>query len=203
MLTRTLLAGLLLSLMTTGASAQLFTPIPGDPEQSTLENAGKLSGDRRFLRQNVRRGDFVGRTDDASQGFVGQAQGQTTGRVQTATSTLREEPAPPVNTPRTPSSANGIYEPRLTIGFEADPPSAPEQEQQIQSTVSRALALRFHSQIEVTLSAGTATLRGEVESEAAKKLASLLVQFEPGVESVRNELRVPGPPALPPPPQAR
>ena len=40
--------------------------------------------------------------------------------------------------------------------------------------------------------AGIVTLRGEVKSEELKLLAGLMVQFEPGVRKVQNELVVNG-----------
>ncbi|MGD9856001.1 MAG: BON domain-containing protein [Planctomycetaceae bacterium] len=53
-------------------------------------------------------------------------------------------------------------------------------------------ALKSRSAIEVSLDDGTATLRGEVDSAAAKDQAGLVAQFEPGVESVQNLLTVRG-----------
>jgi hypothetical protein len=57
----------------------------------------------------------------------------------------------------------------------------------------------------VSVEGATATLRGEVASERDRTLAERLVLFEPGIDSVRNELKVRSPskgPAeyLPPPP---
>lgn len=176
------------------ASAQMFSPIQSLRSETSLQNAGGLTGDRRFLRQNRRRGDFVGRDVDASQGFVGETQGRTTGRVQTAVSTLLEEPTIPVNTPRPAASRTGIYEPRLTIAFEVDLPRASDRTREIQNLVVRAAGLSPPETIEVTLHDGVATLRGEVDSAAARDRAALVVQFEPGVVSVRNELIVRAPP---------
>lgn len=45
---------------------------------------------------------------------------------------------------------------------------------------------------------GVVTLRGEVDSEDHKRLAGLMVQFEPGVRKVQNELVVKQPQSLPP-----
>ncbi len=176
--------------LTETAQAQLFSPEQSLQSNTSLSNAGALSGDFRHLRRNRRRGDFVGKQNDAPQGFVGDTQGRIQGRVQTATATLREEPQIQVNRPRPAPSRTGIYEPRLTIGFETKPPLDSDLAQQTQASVSRTVNLVSPATINVSLSDGVATLRGEVGSAKAKELAALVAQFEPGVESVRNELVV-------------
>ncbi len=187
---RLLVVALVMLSLTETVHAQLFSREQSLRSNSSLTNAGALSGDFRHLRRNRGRGDFVGKQNDAPQGFVGDTQGRTQGRVQTATSTLREEPQIQVNRPRPAPARTGIYEPRLTVGFEAALPSDADVAQQTQASVSRTVNLTSSAAINVSLSDGVATLRGEVGSAKAKELAALVAQFEPGVESVRNELTV-------------
>ncbi len=177
--------------LTETAQAQLFSPGQSLRSSDTsLQNAGRLTGDFRHLRRNRRRGDFVGKQNDAPQGFVGNTQGRVQGRAQTATATLREEPQIQVNRPRPAPSRTGIYEPRLTIGFDPVRPSDSDVARQTQASVSRAVSLISPATINVSLTDGVATLRGEVGSAKAKELATLVAQLEPGVESVQNELTV-------------
>src|SRR5690606_32109275 len=118
---RLLIVPIVLFSLTESLPAQLFNQFESLRESSDLRNAGGLSGNRRFLRQNRRRDDFVGRDTQDTTGFVGQTVGRTQGNVESAVTTLREEPQIQVNIPRPAAPRTGIYEPRLSIGFERPP----------------------------------------------------------------------------------
>jgi hypothetical protein len=182
--------------------AQMFSHFQTVDANPSLQNAGGLTGDRRFLRSNRRRDDFIGRDIAAGQGFVGEARGRTEGRVPPATLTLQEEPVVNVNTPLPAPARSGIYPPRLRIGFDVTASAEASPSQSLQSLLSRALGLGPAAPIVVEVNDRTVTLRGEVPSARDREMAALLVAFEPGVESVRNELQVRGPASLPLPPQA-
>ncbi|MBX3440591.1 MAG: BON domain-containing protein [Planctomycetaceae bacterium] len=186
------LATVVMLFLSQEASAQMFNPLESMGRDTSLNNAGRLTGDRRFLRQNRQRGDFVGRNDE-SQGFVGQTQGRTEGRVQTATSTLREEPILQVNVPRPAAARTGIYEPRLAIAFDVPLQQESVRAAQIQTKMARAFNLKSLGGIEVSLQHGVALLRGAVDSAEARDRAALMVLMEPGVQSVQNDLEVQDP----------
>jgi hypothetical protein len=183
------------------ASAQMFSHFQTVDANPSLRNAGGLTGDRRFLRSNRRRDDFIGRDISAGQGFVGEARGRTEGRVPPATLTLQEEPAVNVNTPLPAPPRSGLYPPRLSIGFDVTAPAEASPSQSLQALLTRALGLGPTAPIEVAVSGRTVTLRGAVPSARERELAALLVAFEPGVELVRNELQVRAPSRRPRPPQ--
>jgi hypothetical protein len=160
-----------------------------------------ISEDARFVRGNRAAADFVGTDTGETQQFVGRQQAGLGEEIRSAIDELEVELAPDANQtagavrpPRVPMNA-----PRLRIDFEFARQAAGE--------VSDALAQRLQavqfpagsSRIEVSLAGGVATLRGEVASAQDRKLAELLVRFEPGIASVQNQLEVRRP-ALPTPP---
>lgn len=184
---------------TTGSSA------PG--AQAAGEGIGSLiSEDARFVRGNRSAADFVGVDAGETQTFVGRAQGVLAEEIRSAVDELEVELAPDAN--QTAGAARparvSMYAPRLRIDFGFTPQAANE--------VSAALTRRLQSvpfragtsPIAVSVADGVATLHGEVASAQDRKLAELLVRFEPGIVLVQNHLTVlladlP----TPPPPQDR
>ncbi len=170
------------------ASAKL-----GASGSSTDEMAGSvLHGNERFVRGNRRASDFVGSDVRDRKGFVGAQGGGTTRTVAPAVTAARlarprratNAPVPAIN------RATGTYQPRVAIGFET-PQGAPDA---ISATVARQLAaipgIHPADRIEVSVADGTATLRGVVVSERDRSLIAALLALEPGIWSVRNDLKV-------------
>ena len=159
----------------------------------------------RFLRGNRAASDFVGTDAGETRRFVGGEQAGGEGEeIRSAIDNLQVETAPDANqtasaarTPRVPMNA-----PRLRVAFDFSP--------QVPTTVSDQLTRRLQaaslrtgaSRIEVSVADGVATLRGAVASARDRKMAELLARFEPGIESVQNQLvvRPADSPPLPPPP---
>lgn len=157
-----------------------------------------LTGSERFLRGNRSRSDFVGSDSRDRGGFVGSVQGSTAGSVRSTTSGLRVEmgTTSAVNRPRAAPSRTGMYEPRLQVAFEV-PVAAPESvNSELTKRLGSTRAITRKGPISVSVAGRTAILRGVVASERDRRLAQMLVLFEPGVSDVRNELTVtPAPPA--------
>ena len=184
------------------AFAQLFGPRtlgqplsrrsrPGMRAQS-LEDVGTLSGNERFLRSNRSRSDFVGVDIRDHVGFVGAVQANKTTRVVSPTAGLRVEigTTSPVNQPRGGPSQSGLYEPRLQLGFNVPLLGTKAADPRVAAKLQSLEALKRLGRIEVSVEGQTATLRGVVPSAHAARLATLLALFEPGIESVRNELQI-------------
>ena len=160
---------------------------------STADMAGtSLQGNERFLRRNRRASDFVGSDVRDQKSFVGAqqsgaapTQGPAVGRI--------VRPRAPVVAPAAVAGARrgtAAYQPRLALAFEV-PQVAPDV---FTATVARQLAatpgLHPADRIEVSVADGTATLRGEVVSEQDRSLIEALLLLEPGISSVRNDLKV-------------
>jgi len=175
-------------------SAQLF----GDRDISrnrkrgpkNVESAATVTGSEKFFRGNRTIQDFVGAGDTTTSTFVGSSQAPTTTATTRSVTGLAEETAPQVNVPRR-RRATGIYNERLTVGF------GPRNQDGIRlpsaTTLSRQLSqIADDRGFQIQLSPGDsmAKLSGTVASERKKRIAELLVLFEPGIETVTNELRV-------------
>lgn len=192
------------------AQAQLFggnaaggnTNQTSDPQsnaaQANLES-GKVRGNERFLRENRRRGDFVGSDRFENQGFVGNQQGQTNGQALPSTLgiTRNQDRSTQVNQPLPRPSKNQAYHPILKLDFKSFSRTArtlnsPAFQTGNQLKQELANPERFSSSNRWTLRLvdRTAILTGVVADAEQKELAELLVSFEPGVSAVRNELTV-------------
>jgi len=179
-----------------------------------MDQAGTVTSDRRFVRGQRDRTDFVGSDRGDSATFVGAAQGQTQGTVTSSTTGLREQTRRIVNLPRGPQSTTGVYLPRLSLNPATAAPttaagriqklsrqyrelrtrgtdSSPDAPQQApQPDVSRRFITRLRAKIEVSLEGRVATLHGVAASEHDRRLAGLLATFEPGIDSVNNQIQV-------------
>ena len=188
------------------------------PSPPSMEEAGTITSDRRFLRGQRDRTDFVGGSDTDS--FVGAAQGRTEGTVTSSTVGLREEARRVVNVPRGPQPATGKYLARLVPAFEVgDRPGLPARQEPLQNrfrepahsqtarsgnqtdrripdrktadaTGGRRHQRRLRASIEVSVEGRVATLSGVAASEHDRQLAELLAGFEPGIDSVNNQIQV-------------
>lgn len=197
---------LLMNMVATPAHAQLFgNRSVGQPISSPLNQgggldasgvssagatAGMLDGSERFVRGNRSRRDFVGSNRGSQTGFVGSTQAIGVGRVPPATQGLRIErsAAPQLNRPLPPQLSQGLYYPRLELGFSSpDTLIAPSEVAASQRMLDRIYGVAGES-VELTIAGRTAILRGTVENARAAELAEQLLSFEPAIDHVRNEL---------------
>jgi hypothetical protein len=96
--------------------------------------------------------------------------------------------------------------PQLKVNFDYALPSAPATELAITNRFEK-LTARFEKLkqkssfegVQFDLDNGKVTLRGQVDTEDTRKLAAMLVQIEPGVRTVQNDLTVR---TVPTPPEA-
>jgi len=211
-----LLAGTILLLLfgSLESRAQMFgsrtlgSPLSRRPSPGAVdsESVGSIQGNERFLRGNRNSTDFVGTDRTEVRDFVGLEQSAVTGRVRSAVEGLRIERAANANRQRAATGPTplGIYEPKLRIAFDYAPPAPETLAETIREDLQAAQGLEKLGSISVSVEGRTATLRGEVASERARKLAESFVLFEPGIERVRNELTLPRretPPGQPIPPR--
>ncbi len=191
-----LLALLILTvpLACSSASAQLF----GDRDISSnrtrtskdLDSAATVTGSEKFVRGNRTAGDFVGAGDTEKSTFVGASQAPPAANATDSVTGLAEQTTPLVNIPKR-RRATGIYAERLTIGFESHGhagirlPAVASLSKQL----SKIISDRGY-QLQVSPGDSTAKLTGTVESQQKKRIAELLVLFEPGISIVENELHV-------------
>jgi hypothetical protein len=189
---------------TTGRASPAKTAAGAKPAAG--ETTGSLiSEDARFVRGNRTASDFVGAGTGEARRFVGSEQaGGESAEIRSAIDNLQVEAAPDANQtagavrpPRVPMNA-----PRLRIDFEFAPQVATTLSDQLSRRLQAASPRAGTSRIEVSVAGDVAILRGEVASARDRKLAELLVGFEPGIAAVKNQLVVrpaDSPPPLPPP----
>lgn len=197
MLTRAAI-GFLVLISLAGTSADVSAQLFGDRQvgrnantPSTPPLGGIVQGFERFLRGNRSEDSFVGAGSAAASAFAGGSQANTA--ADTASSSvigLTEEAAPPVNRVKQRKTA-GIYAERLTADFQPSSrfSTAPPERPVISQRLSDIAANR---NVGITVSKTTreATVVGTVDSQHEKRIAELLVLFEPGIETVTNELHV-------------
>ena len=157
-------------------------------------NPGGLARqDSRFIRGNRQRGDFVGSNRTDLTGFVGSTQAVGVGNAPSATSTLRiETGSARTNRPLGPLGKKGMYYPKLDLeSLEEGGPEVLLPANQLDEIQER-LRQQGNPGIQVGLESGVAVLRGEVASKRDSELIEAMLGFEPGVDRIRNELRVRG-----------
>lgn len=174
------------------ASAQLFgdRDISRNRKKKSLDDAAAVTGTEEFVRGNRAADDFVGANATGPTTFVGTSQAPPPTAVSSSVAGLTEEAAPQVNVPRTRQTA-GIYPERLSIAFEprADGGYRVPPKTGLSKSLSQIAEDRGVSMI-LSPSDSTVRLRGTVSSPQQKRIAELLALFEPGIETVENELRV-------------
>lgn len=172
------------------APASAGGAVSGNPNANLL--TGIETGMARFLRDNRGSGSFVGRDRRDIQGFVGTAQAENAGPIQSATGEFRLPPPPNVNRPRPEPAVSrpGPYRPRISLGFRPPRLATAKQEAVLTRHLSRALADRLVGPLQVAVADRTAILEGAVASEYDRVLAEQLVLLEPGVSDVANRLQV-------------
>ncbi len=169
--------------------------------ESSAESIGQVSAEDRFIRGNRTADDFVGIDSGDRAGFIGAAGADNTGPIQSATTgnlAPKTTTGPAIYRTRVRSPAPYMYEARLRVGFDVSPRSLPEHTTMVARRLMGVRAIDPASSIEVKLAGSTATLAGFVGSDREKRLAGMLLMFEPGISSVKNELVV-RPPSTGPP----
>ncbi len=172
-------------------SRSLGGGLGGSSHGSDVGGVGTLNFNERFIRGNRRPGEFVGTDARDRRNFVGSQQLHT-GRVRPTIPRMRPSPTTDANRTPAPSSVtrSGVYEPRLSVAFDVTPPPAEAVAEDLARLLRAAPTLQASDQIAVSVEGRVATLRGEVASERDRLLAERLILFEPGIDSVRNELKV-------------
>jgi hypothetical protein len=177
---------------------------PTGPTTQSQEDVGQLQGTERFLRGNRSLQDFVGADTRERGGFVGEQAAAASGAVVSAVRDLRPRREMNLNQPLRASRSSQLYHPRLRVDFSFDRLSGEQLGARIRDQLQVTETLGLQGPIEVSVAAGTATLRGAVASAHDREMAELLVRFEPGISTVINELAVQPPsPSDRPPPDSR
>ena len=203
------------------AQAQMFAPrpvsnqatsgaFPGGPGTTaggaSSNSKGAINPNSRFVRGGRDPNDFVGSDSGDRRRYVGVNQSAANRRARTPT-TLTPPPEPNVNQAQSgaeSNSATSLYPPRLTLGDELTESRPVEVQSALRQRLKRYQTLRSFGPLEVSVEGRTAILRGTVATAKERALAELLVQLEPGVSTVQNDLtvkpaaeRIASPPALP------
>jgi hypothetical protein len=176
-----------------------------NPAEAMVQNSGALTGTERFLRGNRRPTDYIGLDMGDARDFVGVTQARQRRRPPAA-ATVREPQIPEVNRePNEGNSATQPYSPQLVLGPGFSEPTTTAVSSAVERHLSRS-PIRWVEPLDLTLAGRTAVLRGAVASQRDRELAEALVQFEPGISDVQNDLQVvplDPPPERPAPPRAR
>ena len=165
-----------------------------------FENVGTVDESARYFRGSRSATDFVGTDSGESRGFVGRQQATELGGEPEITSAIDDfqlELSPDANETAQPivPARTGMYPPRLQVSFDFQPRAVGDVSTKLADRLGSVLSLGESSAIEVLVEGDVAILRGEVPSERDRRMAGLLVRFEPGIADSRNELTVKPPTA--------
>jgi hypothetical protein len=166
------------------------------------ENRGSMVNEKaRFIRGNRKATDFVGADIGEARGFVGSEQAGTDEEIRSAVDDLNVEMAPDANLTAEPVMPPRVqmYPPRLRVAFEFTGEAEGEVNARLTGRLEKSLPGGASNRIAVSVAGGAATVRGAVASERDRKLAELMLLFEPGIARVWNQLQV-RPADLPRPP---
>jgi len=215
-----LFAAEIVALATAPAQAQMFGPrqlggMPSrqqtygamsNPAGSAVNNpGGTITGSERYVRGARQATDFVGTDAGDRRRFVGSRQSRSR-RTPLPAITSLARPEPNVNqaAPRSETnSKTGLYPPRLTLAPELTAPRPEAVQSALEKHLSRSPGIRWTVPVEVSVEGRTAILRGAVATARDRELAEALVQFEPGISDVQNDLQVTSAPSIPAPPAER
>ncbi len=173
------------------ADAQLFGSTSLNPNRKSAVDALK---EAREARQNgqSRAGTFVGAGAGGQTRFVGSAQVPSDGSTVTSSAVagLTEQELPELNVPRT-RRTSGIYDERLTIAFDYERRTpVPRSRPPGRNSALKHLFGDHPISVQVEPDRHTARLTGTVASAELRRIAELIVLFEPGIDRVVNELTV-------------
>jgi len=187
----------------TGAAAGTVSVSGGS--RPVAESGGSLVNENaRFIRGNRDASDFVGAANRDEQQFVGrQEAGVEAEEIRSAVDELQIQTGPDANQTAQPVMPPKVrmYAPRLRVAFDFPPTADSEVNARLTRHLAASLPVESSSRIEVLVAGDAAILRGAVASERERKLAELLLQFEPGIARVENQLQL-QPVGLPKPPPA-
>lgn len=198
------------------ASGQMFgnrtldrpTPIRPTPQDGqegagpALESIGTIVDESaRYLRGNRAATDFVGSDSADRSRFVGMSQSGVGEVLQSAVDdNLQVDTAAPdvnrVGGPVIPPRLR-LNAPRLELGFVARPQNVQQTEVMVVRRLQSSLPTLDPDLFEVSVADGVTTLRGTVASERDRRMAALLLSFEPGIGQIQNDLTVATPDAMP------
>ena len=176
-------------------SAQLFGARTLGRPLSTRANSAELGGSFRIRRT----GGFVGSDRRDASRFIGRSQAATGRRPRSATAGIRtnNDSGGAVNRPIQQTGRTKMYLPRLVLA-EEETISDNEHSASIGPNLNRRMKSNFGRSLQVTIEGQVATLTGTVDSAKTRRIAELVVGFEPGVSHVQNDLQVAGDMASPP-----
>lgn len=168
--------------------------LPGMAGPGTMTlgtTTGGIQANGRFVRGNRPRGEFVGSNRTELSGFVGAGQAIGVGRVLTAAENLKlESSGARVNRPVPPQPTKGMYYPKLSLDWDDRRDAEVIRELPSRMEIEARVVRSLGEQISVRMDGSTAIVRGIVSSEKASELIEQLLRFEPGVDTVRNELQI-------------
>ncbi len=171
----------------------------GPVTRQVAPSLGSVDANARYLRGNRDARDFVGVDSNDQSGFVGVRQAEGDVQVRSAVDSLRIRTAPDANRTAQATTRNQrMYNPRLSVDFEFRQPAGEDVSSRLVGRLQSSLSLSETDRIEVATEDGKAILRGEVQSERSRRLAALLLLFEPGISDVQNDLIVKPPSSSPP-----
>ena len=170
-----------------------------NPAAPAINNpGGQITGAERFVRGARQATDFIGTDSGDRRGFVGMRQARVRALLADPNNGLRVRQEQPLNpaAPMNENSPTAMYPPRYTLATDLSGPEPTAVESSLQRHLQQMPGVRWTSPIEVTVDGRTAILRGAVATERDRELAVALVQFEPGISEVQNELQIhsPSPP---------
>jgi len=174
-------------------TASRNTSTGGGATRAKEPPTGLVDETARFIRGNREVTDFVGADGREEQQFVGRQQvGVDAEEIRSAVDDLAIQTGPDANQTVAPVMPPRVqlYPPRLKVAFDFAPAGASEVNARLSHHLETSLRLGAPSQIEVSVAGDAAILRGVVASERERKLAELLLQFEPGIGRVENQLQI-------------
>lgn len=153
----------------------------------------QLTGSERFLEQN-RQGAFVGAdTGDTSNAMSAQAGNQRAMQGLQGLSNMFSQMNRGRNQPNNGDNRQGnrvqLRIP-MRVGFTTKSLATTRVSAAFQTRLTKLPALQGIGQVQVSLEGDTVVLRGQVATEADRKLVADLASLEPGIAVVRNELAV-------------
>jgi hypothetical protein len=160
-----------------------------NPAEAMVHNSGALTGTERFLRGNRRVTDFIGTDTGDARDFVGVTQARQR-ILPPAAASVREPNLPEVNREANEgNAASQPYPPVLVLGPELTTPRTTAVASAVEQHLTRA-PIQWSQPFEVSIEGRTAVLRGAVATARDRELAEALVQFEPGISDVQNDLQI-------------
>ena len=182
----------------------------GNMLNQAVSGAGQLTGSERFVRGNRQAGNFVGADASDVQAIMQNIPGYTQGRMTNTNIQSMRTRGSRQSGPGLQVSSNQqqvslgtkagtnmpLVRTRLNVEFEHPALVGPVSNTVLTERLNRSTRIKSLSPLEVQIEGRTAILRGEVATVHDRTLAETVARLEPGIAEVRNELRVPGLPAL-------